>query len=255
MDLHFECTMCGRCCHDLKLPLSVDEAIDWIERGGTVHLYCEALPWPGEPPADDVWARYKGARGFPAMSGTLPVRILATLVAAQEGACPFLLPDMRCGAYEYRPRVCRVYPAEINPLLILSPDAKQCPPEAWSDEQPLFAVDGTVIDSVTAALSTGAQDAAIADVPAKERLCAYLGIDRAAFGNEGFAVHRPSGARLLAELRRARAPGPRSAAPWSIVSNRLATLAMLGDAGAVGNPTSAGADYIGFFADALDGDI
>jgi Fe-S-cluster containining protein len=255
MDLHFDCTMCGRCCHDLKLPLSVDEAIDWIERGGTVHLYCEALPWPADPAADDAWAWYKGARGFAAKSGVLSVRVLVTLVAAQEGACPFLLPDMRCGAYEYRPRVCRIYPAEINPLLVLSPDAKQCPPEAWSAEQPLFATDARVIDPETSALSIRARDVAIEDVPAKERLCGHLGIDRAALGNEGFVIHRPSGDRLLAGLREARGSGPQPATRWSIASNRASMIAMLDDAGAISVRTSPGADYIGFFADELGGDI
>jgi Fe-S-cluster containining protein len=255
MDLHFDCTMCGRCCHDLKLPLSIDEAIDWIERGGTVHLYCEALPWPSDPGGQDAWAWYKGTRGFPAMSGVLPVRVLVMLVAAQDGACPFLLPDMRCGAYEYRPRVCRIYPAEINPLLVLSPDAKQCPPEAWSAEQPLFASNGKVIDPETAALSMRAQEVAIEDVPAKERLCALLGIDRAALGNEGFVVHRPSGDLLLPALRAARVSGLQPATHWTIASNRASMITMLDDAGAVSDRASIGLDYIGFFADVFDGDI
>ncbi|WP_338000302.1 hypothetical protein [Burkholderia gladioli] len=44
MTVHFSCTMCGRCCHDLRLPLSIDEALAWLARGGEVQLFCDAIP-------------------------------------------------------------------------------------------------------------------------------------------------------------------------------------------------------------------
>lgn len=36
MSLNFECTQCGRCCRDLKLPLTVPEAVAWLEDGHAV---------------------------------------------------------------------------------------------------------------------------------------------------------------------------------------------------------------------------
>jgi hypothetical protein len=30
----FNCTACGQCCHNLKLPLGIAEAVDWLRRGG-----------------------------------------------------------------------------------------------------------------------------------------------------------------------------------------------------------------------------
>ena len=44
MNINFECTLCGRCCHDLKVPLTVSEAIDnlalsqFTASSGTVSL-------------------------------------------------------------------------------------------------------------------------------------------------------------------------------------------------------------------------
>ena len=33
-DINFECTACGKCCHYLRLALTIAEAIVWLERGG-----------------------------------------------------------------------------------------------------------------------------------------------------------------------------------------------------------------------------
>jgi hypothetical protein len=44
LDIHFDCTQCGRCCHNLKLPLSVDEAKRWAKNGHEVQLLIEATP-------------------------------------------------------------------------------------------------------------------------------------------------------------------------------------------------------------------
>ena len=117
MDIDFECTMCGKCCHDLRLPLTVTEAVAWLERGNNVQILCEALPWPEEPPAENRLATHKRRRSFASMSGSLPTRVLVTLAAVYAGPCPNLRPDMRCAIYEQRPLVCRIYPAEINPFI------------------------------------------------------------------------------------------------------------------------------------------
>src|ERR1700693_384857 len=113
VELHFGCTKCGKCCHDLKLPLTVSEAIIWLAEGSEVQIICEAVPWPAEPAADDQKAAHRRRRSFAASSGAPPTRVFRMLAAHFSGACPNLLADMRCAIYERRPLVCRNYPAEI----------------------------------------------------------------------------------------------------------------------------------------------
>ena len=202
MPIHFDCTMCGRCCQDLKLPLSLPEAIAWLARGGDVQLLCEAFAWPGgyDPTPRAV---YGWDRSFAAVSGDVPVRIGVTLVGAFAGHCPYLLADKRCGGYEDRPGVCRIYPAEINPTATIDPARKQCPPAAWSASAPLFAIDDAPVDGKTRRLIDRARAAGVEDIAAKHRACALLGIADAAFANEGFAVHVRGRDDLLAVLRQA----------------------------------------------------
>src|SRR5450631_1131003 len=69
MDLHFKCTQCGKCCRDIKLPLTVSEAMDWLRCGHPVQVICEALPWLEEPPADDLKAAHRRRRSFATMAG------------------------------------------------------------------------------------------------------------------------------------------------------------------------------------------
>jgi Fe-S-cluster containining protein len=253
MTIHFECTMCGKCCHDLKLPLSVDEAIAWLERGTDIQILCEAVPWPEEPPADNLQAQYKRGQSFPASSGELPTRIMVILAAAFTGPCPNLGPDMRCGIYEERPRVCRIYPAEINPFVPLMPEQKQCPPEAWTPDRPVFAVNQQIVDATTMALIQQSRDANCADTTAKALACAYLDIKVAALANEGFAIFSPHREAALSALRRARdaAALAQDVPSWTIVSNRAATVDTLNSIGAlsvfppVNEPTPF--EYLGFF--------
>lgn len=262
MSVHFSCTLCGRCCHDLRLPLSVDEALGWIARGGDVQLFCDAIVWPQEPLPSDALAQYRRRRSFAAHSGTLPVRVTVTLVAAFEGACPHLRPDMTCGAYEERPRVCRIYPAEVNPFLPLDPAAKACPSDAWSDAGPMLMRAGQIANADTATFIAQSHDADERDHVAKMYLCALLGYDTAALANEGFAVYAPERLTLDAALQAAQRSSallkdsqPRSPRPWRFISNRTMTLKTLRSVGAVvaltedplGSAQSPA--YLGFFDD------
>jgi len=253
--------MCGRCCHDLRLPLAVDEARAWLARGGDVQLFCDAIVWPQEPPAGDGLAQHRRRRSFAASSGALPVRVSVTLVAAFDGACPHLRADMACGAYDERPRVCRIYPAEVNPFVTLDPAAKACPADAWSEAKPPLMREGRLVDAQTAALVARSREADERDRIAKSYLCALLGYDAAALANEGFAVYAPPRARLAAALQAAQQasepldnPEPRSPYPWRFVTNRATTLATLQSVGAtaslVAQPQDAEAvpAYLGFFA-------
>lgn len=262
MNIDFNCTMCGNCCHDLRLPLTVNEALAWLARGDNVQLLCEAVPWPEEPAADNLQAAHKRRRSFAAVSGSLPVRVVVILAGAFAGPCPNLQADMHCGIYETRPLVCRIYPAEINPFIELKPADKACPPEAWNSGLPPLMRGGKLVDVATLALIEQSRAADAHDVPAKRRLCEMLGIEAAALSNEGFVVHSPKREDLLAALERAstvlvgHADAPVMDAPlpeWRIVSNRRTTVDALVAVDAssvrVGPDTVIPSfEYLGFFA-------
>jgi Fe-S-cluster containining protein len=249
MDVDFECTACGRCCHDLKLPLSVAEAAAWLARGHEVQILCEAIPWPGEPPAHDLQAAHKRRRSFQVLSGSMPVRVVATLAASFRGACPNLSDDLRCGIYAQRPNVCRIYPAEINPFIPLVKSAKACPPQAWEAGRPALMRGGTLVDAATRSSIEAALQANEDDVDTKARLCAALGIRAAAMANEGFAVHAPGNAALSRALSALSPPPTAAPADWLLVSNVAATLAAFAEIGAVASrPGDAGVDYLDFAA-------
>lgn len=246
--------MCGKCCHDLRLPLTVAEAVTWLERGNDMQILCEALPWPAEPPSDNIQAAHKRRRSFTSMSGSLPTRVVVTLAAAYVGPCPNLQPDMRCGIYEQRPLVCRIYPAEINPFIELVPTHKACPPDAWKPGLPALVRASKLVDENTLSLIQQSRDADADDLPVKRLICSLLGIDQAALSNEGFVAHSPDRIDLLAALNQAsdgRSMTMQSPT-WRFVSNRKTTVDALMSVGAVASlvnaNSSAGFDYLGFFA-------
>jgi Fe-S-cluster containining protein len=254
-DLDFDCTMCGKCCHGLRVPLTVSEALAWLGRGHDVQILCEALPWPEEPAADNQQALHKRRRSFAVMSGSLPTRIVVILTGAFASPCPNLQPDMRCGIYDERPLVCRIYPAEISPFVELSPRDKSCPPEAWKPGLPPLMRGGTLVDATTAALIRQSRETDVQDVPAKQLLCEQLGIDTAAVSNEGFTVFSPRREDLLAVLRGIRsAPALPKARQrgWRYASRRRATVDVLASVGALGvhveGDEDAAFEYVGFSA-------
>jgi Fe-S-cluster containining protein len=242
-DLDFACTQCAKCCHDLRLPLTVGEAIDWLARGGAVQLLCEAIPWFAEPPPENVGAAHKRRRSFAASSGELPVRVDVILAAAFAGPCPNLQLDKRCGIYDERPLVCRIYPAEINPSVAFDSRHKACPPEAWATGSSALLRAGRLVDARTIELVERSRQTDASEVPVKALLCRALGIDRAAISNEGFVVYELDRSVLREALRRAKerlrtrtAPveGDREDGDWRLVSNRDASLAALAAVGAHG---------------------
>lgn len=232
--LHFSCTSCGCCCHGLRLPLSVDEALRWVSRGGQVHILCHAAP-----DIDDgsQAAAYRRERRFAARSGDLAILVQVVLVARFEGACPNLRPDLRCGIYDERPNVCRIYPAEVVPGLELRVGAKLCPPEAWSDRQPPFlSHDDRVLDPVTQAAIHAARDAGVRDLGILRSLVTALGIDVAALENEGFAVWTIDPAQLADALRTAVRTGdtdaPMVTSEWHFLAPRVETAELIASTGA-----------------------
>lgn len=251
MTIHFDCTQCGKCCQDLRLTLSVDEAIVWAGRGHEVQLLTEALPWAGEPDPADARARYQRDRSFAVMSGAAPFRISVVPVAYHAGPCPHLQPDMRCSNYAERPRICRIHPLEARPFIPLRPENRHCPPEAWAPEFPVLERNGEIADPEAARIVTEHRQAAADDVPVLAAACAALGLSTAAFANEGFAVHAIAPLTLAEALRAARdaAPLPDDPQPWTIVTNRRSTWTMLTDAECEAALVQQGAGYLGSFPD------
>ena len=252
MQLNFACTQCGRCCQGHRVPLGLHEAMAWLRRGGDVHLLCDAVVWPAEPPAGDALAAYRRQRSFAAASAAMAVRVGVILAASFPGRCPklrmegSLLPglsdcavmdDQRCAIYAERPLVCRIYPASINPFEPLGTESKACPPEAWDARGPAFVRAGRLVDEATHALIEQARHLAMHEMPAKQRLCDTLGIRVAAMANEGFAVHQPPRAALLVALEESCAATAAQAEPvvpalpgdWCLLSARAATLEILAE--------------------------
>jgi len=226
MDIRFSCTQCGKCCQDSKVPLTVAEAISWLNRGHQVQLICEASPWPQGLADEDTRAAHFKRRSFAVMSGTMPTRVVVNLVANNAGACPNLLADMRCGIYEDRPLVCRIYPAEINPFVALNPTKKACPPEAWTADLPVLQRNGTVMNDVVRQDIQLWQDTDASDVGVKSRLCVALNMIDAALVHEAVLVYSPAIDTLLSAMvsAMASADGPNSLAQWRFVSDRAETM-------------------------------
>jgi Fe-S-cluster containining protein len=250
VNVHFECTQCGNCCRNLKLPLTAAEAVEWLASGHQVQLICDASPWPEEPPADDQEAAHLRRRSFAVMSGSMPARVVVILVANLAGACPNLMADMRCGIYGRRPLVCRIYPAEINPFVQLVPGKKACPPEAWITRHPLLQRDGRVTSDAILRDIQRSRDTDAGDTDVKLRLCAALNVIDAALAKEGFVVYSPPIPTLLSAL--SSAIGGSDGTPpikWRFVSNRSDTVESLAKSGATAvhsRSMEAGAEYLGF---------
>jgi len=215
--------------------LTVAEAIAWLNRGHQVQLICEASPWPeGLADTDSRAAQFK-RRSFAAMSGSMAMRVVVILAANTAGACPNLLADMRCGIYEDRPLVCRIYPSEINPLIQLNPGGKACPPEAWVTDLPVLQRNGVPLSAAVRQDIERSKDADAADAGLKVRLCAALNVCEAAMVHEAVLVYSPAIDALLAALACALAAddGRIFSPPWRFVSDRPETLDSLSSHGGV----------------------
>ena len=219
----------------MKLPLTVVEAVKWLYRGHAVQLVCAASPWPAAVADDDPKAAHFKRRSFAATSGSMPARVMVMLVANIVGPCPNLLTDLRCGIYEDRPLVCRIYPAEINPFIPLEPMKKACPPEAWEANLPVLQRYGAIMHDATLQDIQRSRDADTFDADVKRRLCVALNVFDAAPVHEAVLVYSPSAAMLLSALAFAIATESGSQAPahWRFVSNRSGTVESLAAHGGV----------------------
>jgi Fe-S-cluster containining protein len=234
MDIHFNCTQCGKCCRDTKVPLTVAEAINWLERGDEVQLLCEASPWPEALDREPRAAHFK-RRSFAVLSGSMPARVVAMLVANVVGACPNLLADNRCRIYQDRPLVCRIYTAEINPFVALKPDNKACPPEAWRRNQPVLQRRGALMDDVIRQDIELSRAADVLDADLKGRLCRALNVADTALVHEAVLVYSPTAETLLSALSTAIASDAyrEPAAQWRFVSDQSETIDNLAKNGGI----------------------
>ena len=134
----------------------------------------------------------------------------------------------------------------------LEPAKKCCPPEAWTDDQPLIQRDGELIDPRVREDVQRWRDADGSGAHIMRRLCAALQLDTAAVADEGFLVYSPDAAVLSTALAAALpdcddgTPSP----PWRFVTNRAQTLASLAARGALcslaGEIGNARFEYLGF---------
>ena len=235
MKVHFHCTQCGACCRDNKIPLTVTEAIQWLRRGDSVQLLCEGSPWPDSLDREPR-ARHFKRRSFAAMSGSMPTRVVAVLLANVVGPCPNLLPNNGCEIYEDRPLTCRIYPAEVNPLIVFKRENKACPPEAWT-RNPSGSVRVTYLrdeDTLSAIQSSHDADASEADI--KRRLCVALNLMDTALVHEAALLYSPTAEALLSGLVSAMSADfpDAPAAQWRFISDQAQSLANLANSGAVG---------------------
>lgn len=258
MDIRFSCTQCGKCCRDTKVPLTVAEAIKWLKRGHDVQVLCEASPWPVALDAEPKALHFK-RRSFAVMSGSMPTRVVVMLVANVVGACPNLLSDARCGIYEDRPLVCRIYPAEINPFIPLKPQNKACPPEAWGEDQPLLQRGYVLMDDVMSRDIEMSRAADALDADLKRRLCLALNVVDTGLVHEAVLVYSPAAATLLSALSNAVASDSHqeSVAQWRFASDRPEIVEQLVKSGAIAlhlnNAQATTFQYLSFKREAIFG--
>lgn len=192
----YSCVGCGKCCNDHHVPLTLAEARRWAGDGGTIIVLVEAFLDSGLGIAD-TQREHALRRSVRISSGTAQAWLAITFAAYNAGPCRNLDADNRCGIYESRPLVCRIYPMEINPHIPLRPERKDCPPESW-EQGPQLIVGGQLVDTELAALIEQSRQADREDIRAKVAICARLGISTTALKSDGFATYLPDRSAFLA---------------------------------------------------------
>ncbi|MDD1014986.1 YkgJ family cysteine cluster protein [Pseudomonas rubra] len=210
--VHFDCTGCGKCCTGHHVPLTLSETRQWLDAGGQLIVLAEAFlaDGPGLPEAQREHAM---RRAWPVPCGSSEVWVSITFAAFNPGRCRHLGEDNRCGIYETRPLVCRIYPMEINPHIPLRPETKDCPSEAWHSGPPLIHGE-YLVDRRLAELIERSRQADRDDIRAKVAICQALGINVSALKGNGFTAYLPAVAALAQALEQP--PLDQPIAPWSL---------------------------------------
>ena len=189
MNTTFSCVGCGKCCTDHHVPLTLAEARMWAADGGQVIVLVEAFLGNGLGlPAQQ--REHAERRSAAVRSGTTEAHVAITFAAYNVGRCRNLDEDNLCRIYERRPLVCRIYPAEINPHILLNTAIKDCPPESW-EQGPDLIIGGQVVDQELVELIQRSRQADRDDIQAKDAICALLGIRTTALKGDGFTAYLP----------------------------------------------------------------
>ncbi len=189
MNTRYSCTGCGRCCSDHHVPLTLGESLQWAADGGSLIILIEAFLADGYG-LPEGQLTHATRRSTLVQSGVTQAQVAITFAAYNKGPCRNLDADNRCGIYERRPLVCRIYPMEINPHIPLRPEAKDCPPEAW-EQGPDLIVGGQLVDTELSRLIEQSRQADREDIAAKEAICQRLGIRATALKGNGFVAYLP----------------------------------------------------------------
>ncbi|MGY2289443.1 YkgJ family cysteine cluster protein [Pseudomonas sp. SDO528_S397] len=229
MTTHFSCVGCGKCCNDHHVPLTLAEARHWAADGGNVIVLVEAFLADGLG-LPEAQREHAVRRSVVVPSGNIQAYVAITFAAYNAGPCRNLDADNRCGIYERRPLVCRIYPMEINPHIPLNQAAKDCPPESW-EQGPALIVGGQLMDAELAGLIQQSRQADRDDIKAKEAICALLGIRTTALKGDGFTAYLPDMVAFAQAIDRV-ADQPFTASEWVFHVSGLEIAEQVLDAGA-----------------------
>ncbi|GAB7528330.1 YkgJ family cysteine cluster protein [Pseudomonas sp. 3A(2025)] len=197
--IRFACNGCGVCCKGRLVPLTLNEARQWLARGGEVAVILEAFDESMWPLESQQYA-HSAQRAVEVPSGDAQIQVIAVLAGNALVQCPSLGEDNRCGIYEQRPLVCSIYPMEINPFIGLRPQDKICPPDVWERGEVLFS--DRIVDPVLADQVQRSRQADRDDAWAKISLCADLGLNIAAWKGNALAVYLPDRVQLHEAIER-----------------------------------------------------
>lgn len=195
--IRFACNGCGICCKGRLIPLTLNETRQWLRRGHEVAVILEAFDestWQSDPRQ----YAHSAQRAVEVASGDARIRVVAVLAGNALPQCPSLGEDDRCGIYEERPLVCRIYPMEINPFIALNPENKACPAEVWEQGEVLFT--DRIVDPVLADQVERSRQADRDDARAKIAVCEAMGLSVAAWKGNALAVYLPDRASLLTAI-------------------------------------------------------
>lgn len=201
--IRFNCIGCGnKCCSGRFVPLTLDEARAWLRRGSDVVVILEAFANEPSPFKTSEYLHHE-ARSAVVRCGSENVNLIVILAASNLSGCPHLGPNDACTIYDERPLVCRIYPMEINPHIVLEPSNKECPPHAWNGTSGEFLI--TSDGQPPAALQALIEESRVADREdafAKVAVCQELGLSTAAWKHDGIVVHLPDQQRLKDVIKR-----------------------------------------------------
>ncbi len=200
--VHFACNGCGACCKQRLIPLTLEEARQWLERGGHVAVMLEAFA-AEEHPVNPAQYAHNVVRGAQIDCGSSTVYVIAIFAGNALTQCPNLKPDNLCGIYEQRPLVCRIYPAEISPFIKMNPADKICPPEVWGIGELIHSDGGPT--GVLPRLIEQSRTADRHDADVKIAICEFMGMITAAWKDNALAIYLPDREQLLTAMREAAA--------------------------------------------------